>query len=68
MNFFDRGPEMSRPGRVLAVWMLLRAVGLDALAEQVEWDLRLARLAERLLSEVPALEIVCPTEPGGDLP
>jgi glutamate/tyrosine decarboxylase-like PLP-dependent enzyme len=62
VNFFDRGPEMSRPGRVLAVWMLLRSVGLDALAEQVEWDLRLARLAERLLSEVPGLEIVCPTE------
>ncbi len=62
VNFFDRGPEMSRPGRVLAVWMLLRTVGLDALAEQVEWDLRLARLAERLLSEVPALEIVCPAE------
>jgi glutamate/tyrosine decarboxylase-like PLP-dependent enzyme len=62
VNFFDRGPEMSRPGRVLAVWMLLRSVGLDALAEQVEWDLRLAREAERLLSEVPELEIVCPTE------
>jgi glutamate/tyrosine decarboxylase-like PLP-dependent enzyme len=62
VNFFDRGPEMSRPGRVLAVWMLLRSVGLDALAEQVEWDLRLARLAERLLSEVPSLEIVCPAE------
>ena len=62
VNFFDRGPEMSRPGRVLAVWMLLRSVGLDALAEQVEWDLRLARLAERLLSEMPALEIVCPAE------
>jgi glutamate/tyrosine decarboxylase-like PLP-dependent enzyme len=62
VNFFDRGPEMSRPGRVLAVWMLLRSVGLDALAEQVEWDLRLAREAERLVSEVPELEIVCPTE------
>jgi glutamate/tyrosine decarboxylase-like PLP-dependent enzyme len=62
VNFFDRGPEMSRPGRVLAVWMLLRSVGLDALAEQVEWDLRLARLAESLLREVPELEIVCPAE------
>jgi glutamate/tyrosine decarboxylase-like PLP-dependent enzyme len=62
VNFFDRGPEMSRPGRVLAVWMLLRSVGLDALAEQVEWDLRLARLAEALLAQAPELEIVCPTE------
>jgi aromatic-L-amino-acid/L-tryptophan decarboxylase len=62
VNFFDRGPEMSRPGRVLAVWMLLRSAGLDAVAEQVEWDLRLARFAEELLAEVPGLEIVCPTE------
>jgi len=62
VNFFDRGPEMSRPGRVLAVWMLLRAAGLDAVAEQVEWDLRLARLAEDLLGRVPELEIVCPAE------
>jgi glutamate/tyrosine decarboxylase-like PLP-dependent enzyme len=62
VNFFDRGPEMSRPGRVLAVWMLLRSVGLDALAQQIEWDLRLARLAEQLLRDVPQLEIVCQAE------
>jgi glutamate/tyrosine decarboxylase-like PLP-dependent enzyme len=62
VNFFDRGPEMSRPGRVLAVWMLLRAAGLDAIAEQVEWDLRLARLAEQLLAGAPELEIVTPAE------
>jgi glutamate/tyrosine decarboxylase-like PLP-dependent enzyme len=62
VNFFDRGPEMSRPGRVIAVWMLLRAAGLDALAEQVAWDLRLARLAEALLAEAPELEMVCPAE------
>jgi glutamate/tyrosine decarboxylase-like PLP-dependent enzyme len=42
--------------------MLLRSVGLDALVEQVEWDLRLARVAERLLAEVPELEIVCPAD------
>ncbi|HVR29350.1 MAG TPA: aminotransferase class V-fold PLP-dependent enzyme [Thermoanaerobaculia bacterium] len=62
VNFFDRGPEMSRPGRVLAVWTLLRSAGLDAIAEQVEWDLRLARLAEELLGAVPELEIVVPAE------
>jgi glutamate/tyrosine decarboxylase-like PLP-dependent enzyme len=42
--------------------MLLRSVGLDALAEQVEWDLRLARLAERELGASPHLEIVCPAD------
>ncbi len=69
VNFFDRGPEMSRPGRVLAVWMLLRSVGLDALAEQVEWDLRLARLAERLLARGAGARDRVPRRAlGGDLP
>jgi glutamate/tyrosine decarboxylase-like PLP-dependent enzyme len=62
VNFFDRGPEMSRPGRAIAVWLLLRAAGLDAIAAQVDWDLRLARCAEGLLAQVPELEIVCPAE------
>lgn len=62
VNFFDRGPELSRPARGLAVWLLVRTVGLDALARQVEWDLRLAQLAEQLLAAVPGLEIVCPAE------
>jgi glutamate/tyrosine decarboxylase-like PLP-dependent enzyme len=62
VNFFDRGPEMSRPGRVLGVWMLMRSAGLDALGAQIEWDLRLARLAEELLRALPELEIVVPAE------
>lgn len=62
VNFFHRGPELSRPGRVLAVWMLLRCVGLDELARQVEHDLRLARLAARLLEEDERLEVVTPPQ------
>ncbi len=61
VNLFDRGPEMSRPGRALSVWALMRTVGVDGLARQVEADLELARLAEALLAE-PPFEIVCPAE------
>lgn len=60
VNFFDRGPELSRPARVLPVWMLLRTVGVDALAAQIEADLRLARSARDQLAAIPGLEIVAP--------
>ncbi|HVS15078.1 MAG TPA: aminotransferase class V-fold PLP-dependent enzyme [Thermoanaerobaculia bacterium] len=60
VNFFDRGPELTRPGRVLAVWALMRSVGADRLAREVEEDLRLAAMAERWLAEDPRFEIVTP--------
>ena len=62
VNFFDRGPELSRPGRALGVWMLLRSAGLDALAHQVEADLDLAQTAQEMLAHLEGLEIVCPAE------
>ncbi len=49
VNFFDRGPELSRPARVLPVWMLLRSVGREALVDQIRTDIRLAHLASELL-------------------
>jgi aromatic-L-amino-acid/L-tryptophan decarboxylase len=60
VNFFDRGPELTRPGRVLAVWTLMRSVGTERLAREVDEDLRLAALAERWLAEDPRFEIVTP--------
>jgi glutamate/tyrosine decarboxylase-like PLP-dependent enzyme len=62
VNFFDRGPELSRPARVFPVWMLLRTVGLNALAEQVQADLELALEARDLLAATPGLEIAAPVE------
>ncbi|HIF30360.1 MAG: aminotransferase class V-fold PLP-dependent enzyme [Pirellulaceae bacterium] len=62
VNFFDRGPELSRPARVLSVWSLLRTVGLDALIQQIEYDLAYAKLAHRLLNEDPRFETICEPE------
>jgi glutamate/tyrosine decarboxylase-like PLP-dependent enzyme len=61
VSFFNRGPELSRPARVLAVWTLVRTVGIEALRCQVEADLALARLAEELLAASDLFEIACPT-------
>lgn len=59
INFFERGPELSRPARVLSVWMLMRSCGLQAIRAQIDADLDLARLAATLISENDEFELVC---------
>ena len=61
VNFLDRGPELSRPARALAVWMVIRSVGRAALASQIGNDLRLAQLAAELLRQDSRLEVLEPS-------
>ncbi|MGQ0720972.1 MAG: pyridoxal phosphate-dependent decarboxylase family protein [Candidatus Eiseniibacteriota bacterium] len=58
VNFLDFGPELSRPARAIAVWMVVRAHGRIELARQIEADLALAKLAARLIEEDPRFELV----------
>ncbi len=58
VNFLDRGPELSRPARVLPVWMVLKCAGRDGLKEQIGNDIELANLAARLLAEDERIEVV----------
>jgi glutamate/tyrosine decarboxylase-like PLP-dependent enzyme len=58
VNFFDRGPELSRPARALAVWLLMRSVGVEALRREIDADLDLAVVAEELLDAEPHFEVV----------
>ncbi|MDP7033821.1 MAG: pyridoxal-dependent decarboxylase, partial [Planctomycetota bacterium] len=60
VNFLNRGPELSRPARVLSVWMVIRSVGRQGLVDQIEEDMRLARLAAELLGEDSRLEVDAP--------
>ena len=60
VNFFERGPELSRPARVLAVWMVLRAHGREQLAHQIDEDIRLAQLAATLLEQDERFEVLSP--------
>jgi glutamate/tyrosine decarboxylase-like PLP-dependent enzyme len=61
VNFFERGPELSRGNRALPLWLLLRSVGLDAIAAAIADDQRRCRLARDLLAADPRIQIV--TEP-----
>ena len=60
VNFFERGPELSRGNRALKLWLLFRSVGIDAIAAAIAEDIRLCRLAHDLLAADPRIEIVTP--------
>ncbi|HJT80911.1 MAG TPA: pyridoxal-dependent decarboxylase, partial [Chthoniobacterales bacterium] len=60
--FWDYGPELSRRFRALKVWMVLKGVGVQALGEAIENDLRCARHLERLVRESDDFEMLAPVE------
>jgi aromatic-L-amino-acid decarboxylase len=60
--FWDYGPELSRRFRALKVWMLLKGVGLDALAEAIESNLACARHLESMVRTSDDFEMVAPVE------
>ena len=60
VNFFERGPELSRGNRALKLWFLLRACGVEQIRRAIRHDLELARQAHALLAADPRFEIVTP--------
>ena len=60
--FWDYGPELSRRFRALKVWMMLKGVGLRALAQAIEKDLACARHFERLVKTSEDFEMLAPVE------
>jgi glutamate/tyrosine decarboxylase-like PLP-dependent enzyme len=62
VNFFTRGPELSRGNRALKLWLLLRSTGIDAIAASVQKDLDLCRLAHDLLQPDARIEMVTPPQ------
>ncbi|MGA0058510.1 MAG: pyridoxal phosphate-dependent decarboxylase family protein [Planctomycetota bacterium] len=61
VNFFERGPELTRGGRAVPLWFLFRSVGIDAIADAIRGDERRAQRAERQLAADPRVRIVTPT-------
>ena len=60
VNLFEYGPELSRPARALPVWMVIRSAGRRQLADQIESDMRLARMAAELLSADDRFDVIPP--------
>jgi aromatic-L-amino-acid/L-tryptophan decarboxylase len=58
--FFEESIELSRPFRALKLWLSLRYHGLNAFAESISEDLRLAQLLADCVDADPRLERLAP--------
>ncbi len=61
-SYGDRGPEMSRRARSLAVWATLRAYGRAGYRELVDRHIRLAQRVGEQVAADPELELLAPVQ------
>lgn len=64
MEFWDLGPELTRPARGLKLWLTLQVMGSRELGRVIEHGCAMAELAETLLRDAPGWEIVSPARLG----
>ena len=60
VNFWDLGPELTRPARSLKLWITLQVMGSDAMSAMIDHGYELAETAEETLRSLPDWEIVSP--------
>lgn len=46
INYWDLGPELTRPARSLKLWVTLQALGTNAVGEAIEHGVQLAEWAD----------------------
>jgi aromatic-L-amino-acid decarboxylase len=56
-NYFQRGPELTRPNRAALVWFPLQLHGTAAFAEELDRMLDLAAFAHRRLAAIPGIVV-----------
>ncbi len=62
INYWDLGPELTRPARSLKLWVTLQALGTDAVGEAIEHGVQLAEWAEDEIKKHNHWEIVSPAQ------
>ena len=63
-DFWDLGPELTRPARALKLWTTLQIVGTDRFGEMIDHGCRMAELAQEEILKYPGWEIVSPAGQG----
>ncbi|MDO4280342.1 MAG: aminotransferase class V-fold PLP-dependent enzyme [Peptococcaceae bacterium] len=58
IEFWDLGPELTRPARALKLWLTLQTMGTDAVGRAIDHGFALAEAAESLLAARDGWEIV----------
>lgn len=64
VEFWDLGPELTRPARSLKLWMTLQTLGSRQVARGIEHGCALAEKAEQRLMKNPEWEIISPAHFG----
>ena len=64
VEFWDLGPELTRPARALKLWLTLQVLGSQAVGRVIDHGCVMAELAEQRLRSNPAWQIVCPAQLG----
>jgi L-2,4-diaminobutyrate decarboxylase len=57
-NFWNYGPELTRPARAMKLWFTLQVLGLDALGKMIDQGFILAEAAKKELKALPNWTIV----------
>lgn len=58
IEFWDLGPELTRPARSLKLWITLQVMGSKKIGQSIEHGCEMAKLAEDRISALPNWEIV----------
>ena len=58
IEFWDIGPELTRPARSLKLWITLQVMGSKKIGQSIEHGCEMAKLAEDRISALPNWEIV----------
>lgn len=61
-NYWDWGPELTRPARSLKLWFTIQALGTEKLSQMVEHGIQLAEWAESEIKKYPVWEIITPAQ------
>lgn len=59
-NYWDWGPELTRPARSLKLWFTIQTLGTDKLSQMVEHGIQLAEWAEHEIRKYREWEIITP--------
>lgn len=63
-NFWNYGPELTRPARAMKLWFSFQLLGLDAISDAINQGFLLAEAAQSTLDRLPDWEILSPAQLG----
>lgn len=63
-DFWDLGPELTRPARSLKLWLTLQVMGSEGIGRAIEHGFAMAELAGQLVRRQPGWEVVSPAQQG----